>query len=178
MKRLICILLVFCLTLCALALGEAEDPVVVRVGDVTYTQSKLQRSLDSLLELSEMLQGDAPSEAEKAARLQATIDSFVGLGVIENRLNAAGKNDFTAAEEEQLNKSAQSKYEELWQLLYQQMQKSDASVTEQAVTEQLELMGYTFEAIYDELELQARQNRAIEEFVGNIVLTQEQVDEY
>lgn len=178
MKRLICVLLVFCLTLCALALAEAEDPVVVRVGDVTYTQSKLQRSLDSLLELSEMLQGDAPSEAEKAARLQATIDSFVGLGVIENRLDAAGKNDFTAAEEEQLNKSAQSKYEELWQLLYQQMQKSDASVTEQAVTEQLELMGYTFEAIYDELELQARQNRAIEEFVGNIVLTQEQVDEY
>ena len=58
------------------------------------------------------------------------------------------------------------------------MQQSDASVTEEAVTGQLELMGYTFDAIYDELELQTRQNRAIDEFVGDIVLTQAQVDEY
>ena len=41
MKRLICILLVFCLPLCSMALAEAEDPVVVRVGDVTFTKSRL-----------------------------------------------------------------------------------------------------------------------------------------
>ena len=178
MKKPVCLLLVFCLTLSALALAEADDPIVVRVGDFAYTQSKLQGSLDSMLELSEMLQGDAPTEEEKVARLQATIDSFVGLGVIENKLNEAGKNDLTETEKEQLNQSARSKYEELWQLLYQQMQQSDASVTEEAVTGQLELMGYTFDAIYDELELQTRQNRAIDEFVGDIVLTQAQVDEY
>lgn len=180
MKRIVCIITI-CLTLCSLtlcSLAEADDPVVVRVGDFTYTQSQLQGSLDSMLELSEMLQGDAPTEEEKKARLQATVESFIGLGVIENKLSEVGKNDFTGAEKEQLNKSARSKYEEFWQLLYQQMQKSDASVTEEAVTEQLELMGYTFDAIYDELELQTRQNRAIDEFVGDIVLTQAQVDEY
>ena len=166
------------LTVAGASLAETDDPAVVRVGDFTYSQSVVQGSLDSMLELSEMLRGDAPTEEEKAARLQSTIDSFVGLGVIENKLAEAGKNDFTDAEIEQLNQAARSKYEELWQLLYQQMQKNDATVTEEAVTEQMEDMGYTFQAIYDELELQTRQNRAIELFVGDIVLTQDQVDAY
>ena len=164
--------------LCGMAMAEADDPVVVRVGEYSYPQSVLQGSLDSMIELSRMLSGDAPTDDEKAARLQSAIDSFVGLGVIENKLAEVGKNDFTDAEKEGLNQQARSKYEELWQLLYQQMQQSDAAVTEEEVTDQLELMGYTFQAIYDELELQTRQNRAIEEFVGDIVLTQAQVDAY
>ena len=61
---------------------DVDDPVVVRVGTFSYTRSTLQKSLDSQLELSQMLQGDAPGEAEKQARLQSTVDSFVGLGVI------------------------------------------------------------------------------------------------
>ena len=178
MKKMACMLLVLCLIGYSMALAEADDPVVVRVGDFTYTQSQLQGSLDSVLELSELLQGDAPSEAEKQARLQNTVETFVGQGVIENKLTEAGKNDFTAAEVEALNQSAQSKYEELWQLLYQQMQQSDPSVTEAAVTAQLEGMGYTFEAIYDEVVLQTRQNRAIELFCKDIILKQSQVDEY
>lgn len=178
MKRLACMLMVLCLALPFMALAETGDPVVVRVGDFAYTRSQLQGSLDSMLELSEMLQGDAPTEAEKQARLQSTVDSFVGLGVIENKLREAGKNDFTEAELEALNQSAQSKYEELWQTLYQQMQQQDAAVTEAAVTSQLDAMGYTSQAILDELILQTRQNRAIEEFVGDVVLTQAQVDQY
>ena len=179
MKRKLCFMLILLLaTLCPAMAETADDPVVVRVGDFTYTQSVLQGSLDSMIELSRMLSGDAPTEEEKAARLQGTVDSFVGLGVIENKLTEAGKNDFTDAEVEAMNQQARSKYEELWQLLYQQMQQSDAAVSEEDVTERLELMGYTFQAIYDELVLQARQNRAIEEFVGDIILTQAQVDAY
>lgn len=166
------------LLLAGAGLAEADDPTVVRVGEFSYPLSVVQGSLDSILELSEILQGDAPSEEEKAARLQSAVDSFVGLGVIENKLTEAGKNDFTEAEREDLNQTARSKYEELWQLMYQQMQKNDAAVSEEAVTDQLEMMGYTFEAIYDELELQTRQNRAIDLFVGNIVLTQDQVDAF
>lgn len=176
--RILALALALAFALCGLAAAEEDDPVVVRVGDFTYTQSVLQGSLDSMIELSRMLSGDAPTDEEKAARLQGTVDSFVGLGVIENKLAEAGKNDFTDAEVEALNQQARSKYEELWQLLYQQMQQGDAAVSEEDVTEQLDLMGYTFQAIYDELELQTRQNRAIEEFVGNIVLTQAQVDAY
>jgi len=203
MKRLTGMLVVLCLMLCSLAMAEAsdapvandapmasvapvasvvpvaaDDPVAVRVGEFTYTQSQLQGSLDSALELSQMLRGDAPSGEEKQARLQATVDSFVGLGVIENKLSEAGKNSFTDAELEDINQTARSKYEEFWQLLYQQMQQSDPSVTEAAVTAQLEGMGYTFEAIYDEIVLQTRQNRAIELFCQDIILKQSQVDEY
>lgn len=176
--RILTLAVALAFALCGMAMAEAVDPVVVRVGDYSYTQSMLQGSLDSMIELSQMLSGDAPTDEEKAARLQGTIDSFVGLGVIENKLAEVGKNDFTDTEKEALNQQARSKYEELWQLLFQQMQQGDAAVTEEDVTEQLELMGYTFQAIYDELELQTRQNRAIEEFVGNIVLTQAQVDAY
>ena len=176
---LVCLLaLLAALCLPTLAESAREDPVVVRVGEFSYPLSVVQGSLDSELELSQMLRGDAPSKEEKEARLQGVVDSFVGLGVIENKLTEAGKNDFTDAEVEALNQTAQSKYEELWQTLYQQMQQSDAAVTEAQVTSQLESMGYTFQAIYDELELETRQNRAVELFVGEIVLTQDQVDEY
>ncbi len=179
MKKKLCFMLILLLvTLCPAMAETGDDPVVVRVGDFTYTQSMLQGSLDSVIELSRMLSGDAPTDEEKTARLQGTVDSFVGLGVIENKLTEAGKNDFTDAEAEAMNQQARAKYEELWQLLYQQMQQSDASVSEAQVTEQLELMGYTFQAIYDELVLQTRQNRAIETFVGDIILTQAQVDAY
>ena len=39
-------------------------------------------------------------------------------------------------------------------------------------------MGYTFDAIYDEIVLQTRQNRAIEMFCSGIILQQDQVDDY
>ena len=168
------------LLLCGSALAEsvAEDPVVVRVGDFSYTQSQLQASLDNALEISEMLRGDAPSEEEKAARLETAIESYIDMGIIENKLTEAGKNDFSETELEDLNQAASSKYDEFWQLLYQQMQKANGSVEEKDVTETLEAMGYTFQAFLDEYILQARQNRAIEQFVGDFALSQEQVDEY
>ena len=108
------------LGLCCSATAESvsDDPVVVRVGDYTYTRSQLQGSLDSALELSEMLRGDVPTEAEKAARLETTVESFVGVGVIENKLAEAGKNDFSEAELEELSQAASARYDEFWQLLY------------------------------------------------------------
>ena len=168
------------LLLCGSALAESavDDPVVVRVGDFSYTQSQLQASLDNALEISEMLRGDAPSEEEKATRLETAIESYIGMGIIENKLTEAGKNDFSETELEDLNQAASSKYDEFWQLLYQQMQKANESVEEKDVTETMEAMGYTFEAILNEYILQARQNRAVELFVGDFALSQDQVDAY
>ena len=168
------------LLLCGSALAESavDDPVVVRVGDFSYTQSQLQASLDNALEISEMLRGDAPSEEEKAVRLETAIESYIDMGIIENKLTEAGKNDFSETELEDLNQAASSKYDEFWQLLYQQMQKANESVEEKDVTETMEAMGYTFEAILNEYILQARQNRAVELFVGDFALSQDQVDAY
>ena len=173
-------LFILILLLCGSAWAEsvADDPVVVRVGDFSYSQSQLQASLDNALEISEMLRGDAPSEEEKAARLETAIESYIGMGIIENKLTEAGKNDFSETELEDLNQAASSKYDEFWQLLYQQMQKANESVEEKDVTETMEAMGYTFEAILNEYILQARQNRAVELFVGDFALSQDQVDAY
>ena len=174
------VILMLVLLLCGSALAEPaiEDPVAVRVGDFSYTRSQLQGPLDSMLELSGILRGDVPTEAEKAERMDATIESFVNLGVIENKLSEAGKNDFSKDEMEDLKQAANSKYDEFWQLLYQQMQKNDASVEEKDVTETLEAMGYTFEAILNEYILQARQDRSIDLFCGDVTLTQSMVDAY
>ena len=154
------------------------DPAVVRVGSFTYSLSTVQHSLDSLLDLSAMLRGDAPTAEEKAARVQTVTDSFVDLGILENRLTEKGQGSFTEAEQEQINETARMKYEELWQILYQQMQQSDASVSESAVTEQMDSMGFTMDAILAEYRLEALQDRAIDLFVGSIPLTQAQVDDY
>ena len=157
---------------------DAGDPAVVRVGSFTYSLSTVQHSLDSMLDLSAMLRGDAPTAEEKAARVQTVTDSFVDLGILENRLTEKGQGSFTEAEQEQINETARMKYEELWQILYQQMQQSDASVSESAVTEQMDSMGFTMDAILAEYRLQALQDRAISLFVGSIPLTQAQVDDY
>ena len=108
-RRILALILALSITLAFGALAEADDPVVVRVGDFTYTQSQLQRSLDSTLELSEMLQGDAPTDAQKAAQLEAVVESFVSQGVIENKLAEAGKNGFSEAEMEDLNQRVKDK---------------------------------------------------------------------
>ncbi len=92
-RRIFALILALSITLAFGAFAEADDPVVVRVGNFTYTRSQLQRSLDSTLVLSEMLQGDTPTDAEKAAQLEAVVDSFVRLGVIENKLTEAGSSD-------------------------------------------------------------------------------------
>ena len=157
---------------------DAADPVVVRVGGFAYSLSTVQHSLDSMLDLSAMLRGDAPTAEEKAARVQAVTDSFVSLGILENRLTEKGQGSFTEAEQEQINEMARAKYEELWQILYQQMQQNDASVSESAVTEQMDSMGFTMDAILAEYRLQALQDRAIGLFVGSVPLTQAQVDDY
>ena len=157
---------------------DAGDPVVVRVGSFTYSLSTVQHSLDSLLDLSAMLRGDAPTAEEKAARVQTVTESFVDLGILENRLAEKGQDSFTDAEQEQINEMARTRYEELWQILYQQMHDSDPSVSESAVTEQMDSMGFTMDAVLAEYRLQALQDRAINLFVGSIPLTQAQVDDY
>ena len=177
-RRIFALILALSITLAFGAFAEADDPVVVRVGNFTYTRGRLQRSLDNALELFEMLGGDAPTDTEKAAQLESIVETYVRWGVIENKLTEAGKNSFTDAELEELNQKAGSRYEELWQLLYQQMQKSSETVAEKDVTETLEAMGYTFEAILDEYILQTRQNRAIDLFVGAVTLSRSQVDDY
>ena len=161
------------------ACGEApaEDPIVVRVGKVEYPLSVVQSSLSATLDFAGLLT-DAVTDEDRAASAEATIEKFIGLGLIENKLSEKGKNDFTEEEQEMMKSAAQARYEELWQALYQRARQSDEAVGEEDITGWLEGEGYTVEAIYDEYVVSERNHRAIELFCPDVTITQAQADQY
>ena len=169
-----------CLALCLSAMAEpaGDDPVVVRVGQFSYPLSVVQGSLDSAMDLASLLSGEEATDEDRQSSIQAAIDKFVNLGVIECKLTEKGKNDFSEDEVELMKSAAQAKYEELWQSLYQRASKSGEEVSEEDITGWLEGEGYTVEAIYDEYEVSERNHRAIELFCPDVTLTQAQVDAY
>jgi hypothetical protein len=168
-----------CLALCLPAVAEstADDPVVVRVGEFSYPLSVVQGSLDSALDVASLLSGEEATDADRQAGVQAAIDKFVNLGIIESKLKEKGKNDFSEDEVELMKSAAQAKYEELWQSLYQRASKSEEEVSEEDITGWLEGEGCTVEAIYDEYVASERNYRAIELFCPDVTLTQAQVDD-
>lgn len=176
------ILLILALMLVAIApaCGEtaAEDPVVVRVGSISYPLSVVQSSLDGTLDMASALLNTPVSDEDRQAGVEAAIEKFVNMGLIENKLTEAGKNDFTQSEDELLKGAAQSKYEEFWQILYQRMKQSKEEVSEEEVTDIMDAQGYSVEAIYDELVAMERTHRAVDLFCPDVTITQEQVDAY
>ena len=179
-KRSLFCVLALLLALCLPAYAEAtgDDPIVVRVGQFSYPLSVVQGSLDSALDLASLLSGEEVTDEDRKSGIQAAIDKFVNLGVIECKLTEKGKNDFSEDEVELMKAAAQAKYEELWQSLYQRASKSGEEVSEEDITGWLEGEGYTVEAIYDEYEVSERNHRAIELFCPDVTLTRSQVDAY
>ena len=175
MKKLITIVLA--LLLCGLAWAE-EDPVVVRVGDFSYPLSLAQQSLDSAVKLQEAMTGETLSEGERRRMAGDIIDTFVGIGLIEMKLTEAGRHDFTDEELEKMNSAARSRYEELWQSVYQMMIENETDVTEEEIVQSLEEEGYTLDSVFRELEVSERQRRAIEIYVPTILLSEKMIDEY
>ena len=174
------LILALMLVMIAPAWGEtaAEDPVVVRVGSISYALSVVQASLDDTLDMAGALLDTPVTDEDRQAGVEAAIEKFVNMGLIENKLTEAGKNDFTQSEDELLKGAAQNKYEELWQILYQRMKQSNEEVSEEDVTDIMDAQGYTVEAIYDELVTSERNHRAVDLFCPDVTITQEQVDAY
>ena len=178
-RNLVCVLALI-LTLCLPALAEPtpEDPIVVRVSEFSYPLSVVRESLQSALDVASLLSGEAVTDEDRKAGIEAAIDKFVNIGLIESKLSEKGKDDFTDDEVELMKAAAQSKYEELWQALYQRARQSNEDVSEEEITGWLEGEGYTVEAIYDEYVVSERNHRAIELFCTDVTLTQAQVDAY
>ena len=147
---LLCLCLMLALAAAACGEAQADDPVVVRVGKISYPLSVVQSSLDSALDVASLMTDAPVTDEDRQAGIDAVVDKFINMGLIENKLAEAGKNDFTREEEELLKGAAQSKYEEYWQILYQRMQQSKAEVSEEEVTAIMEAEGYTVQAFYDE----------------------------
>ena len=162
MKSALCFFLMMLLALCPALAEAAEDPVVVRVGDVTFTKSQLESAVDTDVTITEMMSQKYLTDEEKLGQRDETIQRFIGVGLIEMKLRDAGKNDFTDEEEESLRATAMSQYEAMWQGIWQRAQQSDQGFTEDQVTEFMQEQGYTSEAIFEELKANERRHRAVE----------------
>ena len=180
MKRTLCFAWIMALIVLLMPPGiaEAEDPVVVRVGEVAFTKSQVQSAINSDITLLEALDQPAMTDEEKQAQRDNTIERFIGRGLIEMKLREAGKNDFTKEEEENLKAAARNQYEQLWQGLWQRAQDSSEEFTEDQITEFMEDEGYTIEAIYEEYKTTERRYRIVELYCPNLTLTEDMIDEY
>ncbi len=181
MKKTLCLVLIAllaALTACPALSEAAADPVVVRVGDVTFTKSQLESAVDTDVTLSEMMTQKYLTDEEMLRQRDETINRFIGVGLIEMKLRDAGKDDFTAEEEETLRAAAMSQYEAMWQGIWQRAQQSDQGFTEDQVTEFMQEQGYTSDAIYEELKADERRHRAVALFCPNMTLTEDMVEKY
>ena len=183
--RLIFIIVAAALALCcaraettALSEADAGDPVVVRVGDVTFTKRQLQSAVETDITLTEMMSHTYLTEDEKLSQISATVERFIGMGLIEMKLRDAGQGDFTPDEEETLKAAAQNRYEQIWQGIWERAQQSDEDFTEAQVTEFMQDQGYTAEAIFEELKASERRHRAVALFCPDLTLTADMVEDY
>lgn len=180
MKR-ICLIVLFLsllLTTCISALSEsAEDPVVVRVGDITFTQSEVQFGYVSSLDVLKAFNGEVTDE-DRQVLLDGTIQRAVDIGVAECKLKQLGKYDFTEEELSTLQYSAQQAFDQTWQELYKRAQEEDVETTEAEITHWLEESGYTVDAYFREAQITERQYRLVEMYCSDIVLKQSDVDDF
>ena len=181
MKRLLCfvsIMLLVLVTLCPALAESTDDPVVVRVGNVTFTKGQIQSTVDVDVTVSEMMSQAYLTDGERQAKRDEAIQRCIREGLIEMKLRDAGKNDFTEAEEETLRTTALSQYESIWQGIWQQVQQTNQSFTQAQVTEFLQTQGYSSTSIFEALKADERYHRAVELFCPSLTLTEDMVEKY
>ena len=169
--------LAFFLLLCAQTCLAEEDPVVVRVGKVTYPLSVAQFALDPYLDLAEV-NGEELSEEDISALKDQVVDHLVSLGVIENKLMETGNNDFTEDEQDILRAEASNRFEQTWQQVYQSTRSYDTSVTEDEITSWMISKGYTKDAFYRELMVSERESRILDLYCSDVTVTDEEAQQY
>ena len=158
-------------------IGLADEPVVVRVGRVSFPLSTVQFSLNSSLDYAAAL-GTQLSAEDKQALLEETVARFVGMGVIQNKLREAGRDGFTDEELASYKTEAQNAYETVWQELYSRLLQQDEGVTEEQVSLWLNEQGYTVDAFYEEALAQVRYLRILDLYCSDVTLTNSEVVQY
>ena len=126
LKTTLCWMLV---TLLLLSFAQAEEPLAVRVGDVSYSPEVVRFSCQSTLDYYAAM-GIELSQADREQLAADTIDHFIGLGLIENKLREAGQDIITEEQTQSLRAYAQNLYESVWQGLYQELTASGEEVSE------------------------------------------------
>ena len=167
--------------LCLLTAGNAladDDPVAVRVGEISYPLSLAQFAYQSGIDAAVGLSLETLTDEDRQMILDSTMERLTQNALLENRMQEKGKADFTDAEQEIMRSMAQNRYEQLWQGLYQKLRESSEDVTEKQVSEWMNKQGYTVEAIFREYRIQELQFRAFEMYCKDVTITTKDVAEY
>ena len=176
MKKILSIFLTLCVALSLLpvtAWAEAEDendPVAIRVGEVSYPLSLVQFSIDPFVDIADAAD-ETYTEEQKQEILQKTKKRLIGMAVIENKLREVGKNDFTEDEMDILRAQAASQYEQTWQQIYQDSKKYTTDISELEITSWMTEKGYTTEAFLRELEASERESRILDLYCSDVSVT-------
>ena len=181
LKKLFIPMLAVVIFLCLPTLGNAladDDPVTVRVGEVSYPLSLAQFAYQSGIDAAVALSAEQLTDGDRQTILDSTMERLVQNALLENRMQEKGKADFTDAEQEIMRSMAQSRYEQLWQGLYKKLRESDEDVTEKQVSEWMNEQGYTVDAIFREYRIQELQFRAFEMYCKDVTITTKDVAEY
>ena len=181
LKKLFIPMLAVVIFLCLPTLGNAladDDPVAVRVGEVSYPLSLAQFAYQSGIDAAVALSAEQLTDGDRQTILDSTMERLVQNALLENRMQEKGKADFTDAEQEIMRSMAQSRYEQLWQGLYKKLRESDEDVTEKQVSEWMNEQGYTVDAIFREYRIQELQFRAFEMYCKDVTITTKDVAEY
>ena len=106
-----------------------------------YSPEVVRFSYQSTLDYYAAL-GIELSQADREQLAADTIDHFIGLGLIENKLRETGQDIITEEQAQSLRTHAQNLYESVWQGLYQELTASGEEVSEAQVGQWLEKQGY------------------------------------
>ena len=118
------------------------------------------------------------SQADREQLAADTIDHFIGLGLIENKLRETGQDIITEEQAQSLRTHAQNLYESVWQGLYQELTASGEEVSEAQVSQWLEKQGYTVDAYYQEALASERYRRILALYCGDVTVTPAQILQY
>ena len=171
MKRtwlsLLCCLLMLCCAGCG-AMAERTD-AAVRVGDVVYDLQTVQSALASSRLLYETA-GVSLNDEQEQQLADSVLEHFIGLGVLESLLREAGQAEFDDQTQSLLDQQAQQTYEAAWQQVAAGIRGDSPDVTDGQIDAFLADMGCTPEAYRQQLELELKNQRVLDQYCGEIAL--------
>lgn len=169
MKRFLILALLLC-CLPALAWAAGDDPVVIRVGSYAYPLSQVQKYWDEHAEMT-VAAGYSYSAQQIEDYRDSIIDSFVGMGVLENKYAELGLDRMTAEEEALMEQQAQDYMEQL-RALYAQEVMAQYEVAYEEAYEYAEtfmkLDGVTIESARSAILAATKDMRMLEYVAGDI----------
>ena len=175
-KDFLCWTAVFCLVCCTL-FGAAEGNIAVKVGSVSYDAETVQTSLNATYGLYAAY-GMTPDDAQKQQLIEAAVERFVGLAVLQNQLKKAGQGDMDEATEKALDEQARQSYESAWQQMSETLKESYSDVTDAEITAFMNSIGYTLDAFRQELEYSYFYQCVLALYCPDLSVTDEEVSAY